>query len=308
MHEEIKQESFRQLLGDSGVVAFAQMVLTESYVECTPGRGNAMRELLQRAFAMLSDARNDDSLFQVTVSYLVREVFKKDDPQFWFNQIYNNYRRQIKPERRVRNLSSWILGNRILDLGSGDGLTGQMLRNLGYQVGLADVLDYRDDMAKDLPFTLLRNPHELPYPDRSFDTAVLFAVLHHVAAQDLLPLLDELRRVSHRLVVEEDCYAVPDNIEGLDLVLRDDRHLRAFMSMAPADQLRYLMFVDYFSNAITQGLTEMSVPFNFRTVQEWQALFLERGFEVRKILVRGFQKGFFNRSCHVWYVLDRRIT
>jgi hypothetical protein len=76
------------------------------------------------------------------------------------------------------------------------------------------------------------------------------------------------------------------------------------MTLAPQDQLRFLMFIDYFANAITQGLPQMSMPFDFRAVEEWWAIFEAQGFRVQETLVMGFQKGNFNRSCHVWFVLD----
>jgi SAM-dependent methyltransferase len=304
MHEQIKRESFRQLLGNSVLVSFARRVITESYVECAPAYKQVMRDLLRQAFAMLVDSRNDDLLFRVTVNYLVREVFRKNDPEFWFNRVYKHYKRQLKPVRRLKNLQPWLKGERILDLGCGDGLTGAVLRSQGFRVCLADVLDYRDELAKSLPYVKMVDPRKLSFADRDFDTAIVLAVLHHVQTTDLYPLLSELRRVSRRVIVEEDCYVVPLELEGLGDVWLEDEYLRDFMDLLFADQLRFLMFMDYFANAITQGLSEMSVPFNFHTVREWQTLFVSQGFQVRKTLLLGFQKGFFNRSCHVWFILD----
>jgi hypothetical protein len=130
------------------------------------------------------------------------------------------------------------------------------------------------------------------------------AVLHHVAPAHLCPLLAELRRVARRVIVEEDCYAVPDDLDDLAEALARDAHLREFVALPVEDQLRSLMFVDYFANAITQGLGQMDMPFEFKTVREWQSLFAAQGFRVQKTLILGFQKGNFNRSCHVWFVLD----
>jgi hypothetical protein len=48
------------------------------------------------------------------------------------------------------------------------------------------------------------------------------------------------------------------------------------------------------------------MPFNFRTVGEWHELFANRGFDVQGTRVMGFQKGFFNRSCHVWFLLEAK--
>jgi hypothetical protein len=183
-------------------------------------------------------------------------------------------------------------------------LTSLVLQQNGYQVALTDVLDYRDELARDLPFVQMGDPVSLPYPAESCDTTLVFAVLHHVQPEHVRSLLTNLRRVSRRVIVEEDCYGVPADLAGLADVLREDPQLRDFMALALEDQLRYLMFVDYFANAITQSLPQMDMPFDFRTVREWHALFTAQGFKIHQTLVKGFQKQHFNRSCHVWFVLD----
>ncbi len=305
MYGEIRQESFRQLFDQSEVLAFAKWVITEGYVACTPEQAGSMRNLLEQAFAMLEEAKGEKAQFQEAVARLVTQVFCKQDAEFWFNQVYKDYKRHFKPQRRLERLLPLLSGERVLDLGCGDGLTAAALQERGYQVCLADVLDYRDQAARHLPYTQMAAPDHLSYSDNSFDSALVFAVLHHVEEADLASLLRELRRVARRVIVEEDCYDVPGDLPGLETTLRDDECLVKFVALSLEDQLRYLMFVDYFANAITQGITEMKVPFNFRTVREWQDLFARQGFRVGQTLLLGFQSGFFNRSCHVWFVLDR---
>jgi hypothetical protein len=50
----------------------------------------------------------------------------------------------------------------------------------------------------------------------------------------------------------------------------------------------------------------MNMPFEFKTVKEWHERFTAQGFSVHKTLLLGFQPGHFNRSCHVWFILDRK--
>lgn len=304
VHDHIKAESFRTLLSNPRTLAFAQKIITQSYVECVPGYEDAMRDLLQRAFAILTASRDDERAFQAAVASLITKVFKKQDPDFWFNRLYQGYKRHFKPQDRFLKLQPLLSGERVLDFGSGNGLTSAILAQHGYRVSMTDVLDYRDEGAKALPFVQMDDSTTLPYPAGSFDTAIVFAVLHHIEPENVRPLLTDLRRVSRRLIVEEDCYGVPDDLQGLAEALRDDAQLREFVALSLQDQLRFLMFLDYFANAITQGLPEMDIPFEFRTVREWQALFADLGFEVHETLVKGFQKQYFNRSCHVWFVLD----
>lgn len=303
-HGSVRAEQFSELLGNPRVRPFAERMLTASYVECVPGHEEAMREIMARSFDLLTAARGDDRQFRTAAATVVGDLFHKSDPDFWFNRVYKHYKRAIKPERRLAILRGLLRGERVLDLGCGDGLTSLALSRHGYQVLLTDVLDYRDETARALPFAAMADPAAIPYPDQSADSAIVMAVLHHVEPEQLMTLLGELRRVCRRVVVEEDCYGVPADLPGLADVLEQDAFLREFVDLAPEDQLRFLMFVDYFANVIAQGLGQMDMPFGFRTVPEWWVGFAACGFRVEQTLLLGFQRGNFNRSCHVWFVLD----
>ncbi len=299
-----QNEDFQSLFHYPVVVDFAYRAVTTGYTECAPGYEALMHKLLDRAFQLLVDARDDPQQFQAAVGALSSQVFRKQDPDFWFNRVYRHYKEVLKPQIRKQKLAPWIQGKRLLDFGCGDGLTSKALQETGCQPLLCDVLDYRNPAASDLPFVQMTDPRRIPYPDCSADTAIVMAVFHHVAAPDLPILIKELKRVSRRLIVEEDSYGVPEDVDGLSQVLERDQLLKEFMGLALEDQRRYLMFIDYFANAITQGLSQMDMPFNFKTVPEWQALFENQGMIVRKILPMGFQPRQFNRSCHIWFVLD----
>lgn len=305
MHENIKSEDFRTLSCNPIVYAFSKKVLTQSYVECVPGFENEMLQLMQEAFDSLAESKDNEMQFNATLGHLVREVFRKGDPGFWFNQIYQTYKHGYKPQQRFKNLQPWLVGKKVLDTGCGDGLTSRELHKNGYQVYLTDVLDYRAPESRQFPFVRMEDPQALPYTDQRFDTGIVMAVLHHMDEEDLLPVLSDLHQLCGRLIIEEDCYQVTGSaVPRLEHVLQKDPFLREFVSLSIEDQLRYLMFVDFFANAITQGILEMEIPFNFRTVSEWQTLFEQQGFRVVETLMLGFQEGFFNRSCHTWFILD----
>lgn len=304
MLEFVHTERFEDLVLKAEVFDFARGVITQGYTECTPGREQDTRRLLGQAFALLVESAGDPASFSAALDTLRSQVFRKQDPDFWFNRIYKQYKRGFKPQRRLANLRPWLLGETLLDLGCGDGLTSLALHGAGFHPSLTDVLDYRDPAARDLPFQAMSDPAALPYAGEHFDNALLLAVLNHVDGAALDPLLDGLRSRAGRVIVEEDTFDLPAGLPGLQEVLAGDVMLRRFMQLPPEDQLRYLMFIDYFANALTQGITEMEIPFNFRPLEEWRLLFEAHGFRIHAIQVMGFQPLFFNRSCHVWFILD----
>jgi SAM-dependent methyltransferase len=305
MHENVKKESFQMLVANPTVYAFSRKVLSGSYAECVSGKEKEMQQLMDEAFTCLAEAKDDEQLFIAALSHLVKNVFRKAEPEFWFNKLYNSYKREFKPQRRYTNLRPWVKGRKILDFGCGDGLTSYVLERNGHQVYLTDVLDYRAPAARHLPFIRMEDPQALPYLDQKFDTGIILAVLHHMQEEDIVAVLLGMHKLCSRLIIEEDCYLVTKAaVPSFEQVLLKDHFLREFSELQDHDQLRYLMFVDFFANAITQGILEMDLPFNFRTVEEWQRLFEQQGFRLVETLLLGFQEGFFNRSCHTWFVLD----
>jgi SAM-dependent methyltransferase len=301
---EMDELTFQDLLHDEAVVDFCRRLITQSYQECTPGYAAPMRALLDEAFTRLLASRGDAAAVQMAAVELARDVFCKGVTSFWFNRFYNHYKQALKPQMRLKQLQPWLAGQRVLDLGCGDGLTSLALAAAGCQPLLTDVLDYRHPSARALPFAAMGAGGRIPFPDGAADTAIVLAVLHHAQDGLLRPLLAELRRTSRRVIVEEDSYDLPPEMPGLAEALAGDAWLREFTARPADEQRRLLMFIDYFANAITMGLPQMNIPFNFKTVSEWQALFTAQGWQVTKTLVLGFQPEHFNRSCHVMFIID----
>ncbi|MHC9544728.1 MAG: class I SAM-dependent methyltransferase [Vulcanimicrobiota bacterium] len=301
MRQSTQNESFQQLFHCQSVLEFAGKAITKSYVECAPGYEREMNEILERTFAVLTASCRDHQDFQNALALVNIDIFQKSNADFWFNRIYSHYKRELKPADRFLKLKEWLSGKTVLDVGCGNGLTSYILNQNGYEVCLTDVLDYRDVNAVTLPFQPMVNPHVIPFPGRHFDTGLVFAVLHHVELSDLPVLLEGLHRMCSRIIVEEDCFEVPDEMVRTSL---QDSMMQEFSALSKEDQLRSLKFIDYFANAIAQGIPQMDMPFNFKSVDEWQQLFLAHGFNIAYTVLKGFQAGYFNRTCHVWFILD----
>lgn len=117
----------------------------------------------------------------------------------------------------------------VLEVGCGNGMVAQHLRDAGHAVVAVDVtlgsaIATRDRTGCDV---LLAGLPDLPFRDRAFDTVVCSHTLEHIP--DLWRAARELRRVARRVVVVVPCqryyrYTV-------------DYHLHFFPTSAPLEHL-----------------------------------------------------------------------
>jgi len=295
-------------LRSPAVVEFVRCSVKAGYLEFFGEYSDEVCGMVDRAFDRLSRSQRDridpDQLVEVT-SALLEDTFKKSDPSFWFNRVYHRYKTQTKPEADFQRLQKLLPGQSVLDYGCGSGYLSARLAKGGYKVFTTDVLDYRYAEARHLPFVQMASATDIAYPDDSVDVAVVLAVLHHIDPDDLARVIQRLRKIARYALIKEDTYGLPEQLEGLTESLATQSLLRSFVAMPLGVQQQVLALIDFFANAIAQGLPEMNMPFEFKTVTEWEQVLLQNGFRVNKSLVAGFEPGLMHKSCHVWLVCER---
>ena len=164
------------------------------------------------------------------------------------------------PERFVER-RGWLLsfvsaGDRVLDLGCGDGSFAAALTSVGAQVTMADVAEAALKRARlaapEAEAVLLAEDAPLPFGDGSFDLAWCGETLEHVA--DVVGLAAELRRVIRPggtlLVTTPNQPRLVVALEALRGRALDERfdpradHLRFFMARTLGSLLRGAGFAD----------------------------------------------------------------
>ena len=268
-------------LRNQRVVEFVRETVRAGYLEVFSVPRAQIDALVDGAFDELARSRAElePKRLAETASDLADRLFGKNDPSFWFSRAYHHYKTQTKPETDFQQLRELISGKR--------------------------VLDYRFDEARQLPFVQMTSSSDIPFPDDSLDTALVQAVLHHVDPEVLPLVIQRLARIAEHVLIKEDSYGLPSGLPGLEEKLREQPLLRAFAEMPQELQYRTLVLIDYFANAIAQGISEMNMPFAFRTVTEWREVLEENGLKLRRTLVAGFEPGRAHKSCHVWFACDR---
>jgi SAM-dependent methyltransferase len=145
---------------------------------------------------------------------------------------------------QARDVAPWIVGERVLDLGAGEGHVTAALGRRG--VYAVDVGCFR---RAAVPYAVY-DGRRLPFADAAFDTTLVLLTLHHCEPAEAV--LDEAIRVTRaRLVVTESVY----------------RNTR---------ELFWLRALDGRVNRLRHG-GRMRVPLAFRSPEGWESLFAARG-------------------------------
>lgn len=295
-------------LRNAEVVEFVSASVKAGYRECFLAEGAQACALVDDAFTRLARSQqagvDPAGLVQVT-SALLEHTFRKQDPSFWFNRSYHQYKTLAKPETDFRRLQKLLPGERVLDYGCGSGYLAARLAKGGYKVFTTDVLDYRYEEARGLPFVQMASATDIPCPDDSVDVAIVLAVLHHIDPENLSVVIRRLRAIARHVLIKEDTYGLPNDTEGLAEAQQAQPLLRNFVSMTLDGQQQALALIDFFANAIAQGLPEMNMPFEFKTVTEWDEVLRRCGFRLNRTVLAGFEPGLMHKSCHVWLLGER---
>ncbi len=154
-------------------------------------------------------------------------------------------------KRSFELVEEFLVGEKILDLGAGDGLLAlEIKKQLGKEVVLVDIVDYN---YSDLPLVLYNPEEKIPLADEEVDTTILYTVLHH--ASDPKHLLTEATRVTKKRLIIIEGYAEDDAI------------------------LMTNSFFDWFYNRVV-GNEDINVPLNFLKVKGWGKILQSHEFHI----------------------------
>jgi len=91
--------------------------------------------------------------------------------------------------------------DKIIDIGCGSGLISSKLRLHGFDVTPVDVADFHGPR---LIKPTIYDGVKLPFPDKSFDTALLLMVLHHTPDPKIV--FSEVTRVAKKVIIIETSF------------------------------------------------------------------------------------------------------
>ncbi len=97
--------------------------------------------------------------------------------------------------------------SKVLMIGPWRGFGSFYLQKAWYQVSNIDVVDTIHPQLRHMISTQVYDGSVLPYEDQTFDTVIAMYVLHHIwTKDDIPPFLQEMKRVSKRLIIIDESW------------------------------------------------------------------------------------------------------
>lgn len=137
----------------------------------------------------------------------------------------------LKPDKERKDLLiKFVSGEKVLDIGCGYGVYVDFLASNGYQAfGVDFVSEFIEQAGKTKKGTFMQgNAEKLPFPDKSFDTCLLFDILEH---GDDVMLLKEAKRITKEKILIIVPRLVDKKLEQSGVIFRhylDKSHLREY--------------------------------------------------------------------------------
>lgn len=129
----------------------------------------------------------------------------------YFRKKYNSLERFVSYYYQTSLVTDLVDqdSGEILEIGVGNGMTSQYLRNAGFNISTCDVdRNLNPDVVADI-----RN---LPFENNSFDIVTAFEVLEHLPWEDFEKTLLEIKRITNKYAV----ISLPYRSTGFEIILK----------------------------------------------------------------------------------------
>ncbi|MGK7393069.1 MAG: class I SAM-dependent methyltransferase [Candidatus Cyclobacteriaceae bacterium M3_2C_046] len=323
--EAYRNKPARELVQQMMVLHYSEAILAHH-----PDRGHLdpqetlsrCENLVNQTFKRLNAAsHNPSKLFPVL--HQLSRLHQPQDAIWWkdFDLAYENYKHHNKLKIRYQQLKPHLWGNSLADIGCGGGDLVHYLKKNHYDFKICagiDLMDWRTPALKDqIDFQQLdfSQPHQTS--PTQYDTVTCIAVLHHVGNDDqsrsiFLQNIKSALTVAGRLIIEEDVLLPQEEIIRNEDYKRQIEHCKQhqalfpdFLAMDQGDQKDVLILIDFLANALATGVPQMPFPAGFLSLNQWKALLRKNGFSIKDVVIKGFSRGLFNRSSHVFFILQK---
>ncbi|MGA2091608.1 MAG: methyltransferase domain-containing protein, partial [Endomicrobiales bacterium] len=175
-------------------------------------------------------------------------------------------------------------GALVLDVGAGNNALGKTI--LTHQPTLhvtgTDIIDYHDQTpVPNLRFIKMDSQTHIPLPDQQADVIVCNAIAHHVAPEIMDSFLSEMSRLlkpGGKIILIENTFS-PTLLanEHADQDINEEFG-ELVRQHGPEFANAYFAFNDWYTNIVIQEIEGIPLPYNFKSIEEWDQLLGDHGF------------------------------
>lgn len=274
---------FLEDLKNKKALEMARKIINSHYFSYFKSDSNYYISLSNLAFDVLNSVKIENDLDNA-VSLLNRHVFQTNNLKHKFQRNYSKY----KKEKAIIDsifIEKFIVGNKVLDYGFGKGHLANELSKKNFEVTGVDVIDFTNQDEIEVNYRFDRKENVINKTNK-FDTVIIKNVLHHMVDDEILQTLSYLRKISKRVIVFEDIYEIEESdseILNFTSSLNND-----ISKLETTDRKSVVNIIDFYGNVLAQGITQMSLPFNFKSNTKWIKVFKSVGFQKSYVENLGF--------------------
>lgn len=273
-------------LRDKDAVDFTKSIILKHYQHFFDKE--VAESMLDATFATLSEGQSN-GINIINLKSDIKELAEKffNENSDWFFSKYSEYKTKLKPNYYFSKVESEIEGKKVLDFGCGKGFMASYLHEKNFNVVAADVVDYREIEHTHIPFVKINEIHDV---SKIFDvdTTLVITVLHHISNENLRSTLENLSKITKKLIIIEDVVDVYQlkNSEMISNNFTEEE--TKLVNLNEESKKNTIILMDFYGNIIIQGLTQINLPFEFKKTNEWSKILQECGFSDVKITPIGF--------------------
>lgn len=213
---------------------------------------------------------------------------------------YQYYLNNNRPVNSIKYFKSYIKPGVFLDVGGGTGsVANELFKNMSLGINQAIITDNRmaSHCYSGLEYRINNpeKPYKIPVKSNYVNTLLLHYVLHHTDERIMNNFLEEIMRVlvpGGVAIIFEDAFSIdaspscPDNPEIIE----------SFSQLTFEQKMKFIKFMDWFSNRVAAGIKEMPYPNNHKTLEEWLIKLREAAFKIDSTNQKYI--GFLNERSH----------
>ena len=226
---------------------------------------------------ILLENKNDEDLAIKNVRNKFPDLVQKDSPNY-LQKLAQWRKRKVK--NLAKKLDDYITGDFVADIGGRSTDFAEQIISFNKNVKKFYVTDmglFSSELENNkISFLVQPSKTTLPFTKDSANTIILSMVLHHLKSTEQEKLISNAvssLRKNGRIIMIEDTYPKINNIE------KQSKNINDFLELSSEEKKKVLSFYDWFGNRLMRNRDQISLVYNYKSMEEWKKFFEKQGMK-----------------------------